>query len=154
MQSPSTFSLLILLLVIVLAYFIYCSFNSQIVGGLQRLLILTQKDFMTDIKNGKKTVEVRVGGLDFYSKHIGRIVKVGAPGGEKIKAKLVGVKHYETLEELVKKEGGKNIIPSAKSDKEVIEQYNSFKDSKGLAVYDPDKIKERGGVVALHIEII
>ncbi len=87
-------------------------------------------------------------------KHIGKIVKVGVPGGEKIKAKLSAVKHYETLEELVKKEGAKSVLPSAKSDKDLLEQYLAIKDSKGVVVYDPQRIKEKGGVVALSIDLI
>lgn len=147
--------MLILILVIIVAVaFIYSYYHTSCYGGgLQRLLVLTQAAWFDSIKSGKKKVEIRVGKADFYSKHIGRVIKVGVPGGEKIKAKLSGVKHYESLKDLIKEEGAKTILPGA-TEKDALEQYTSLKDSKGGLVFDPAKIKEKGGVVALHIELI
>lgn len=144
---------LIIIVIAIVLYRYYYDDESKF-GGLQRLLILTQGPWLEAIKSGKKKVEVRVGKPDFYTKHIGKLIKVGVPGGEKIKAKLAGVKHYNTLNDLISGEGAKNIIPGAKSEKDVLEQYLNIKDSKGAVVYEPSRITEKGGVVALSIELI
>jgi len=151
---PMTY-IILFLVIIVVAIILYKYYNNtSIIGGLQRLLILTQAPWLDAIKSGKKKIEVRVGKPDFYTGHIGKLIKVGVPGGEKIKAKLAGVKHYNTLSDLISGEGAKNIIPGAKSEKDVLEQYLSIKDSKGTVVYEPGRITEKGGVVALSIELI
>lgn len=106
----------------------------------------------------RKTVEGRVGNATKHNYLKDKIVKIKS-GNRYLYVKIKKIEHYNTLEEYVQAEGWKNVAPHADSYLDTIEKYlqvmtlNPTKDYL-IKVFGSDRIKEEGGINALHLELL
>jgi len=119
--------------------------------GQRELRIYAQEPWFSEIKAGRKIVEARVGGPDFYNKNIGSPAVVMVPGGDSHPTQITAVRHYPDLENFLEKEDLKKYAPHLKTKGEAKAAYLATKDKSGVSIYGPDRIKEKGGIVAVEL---
>lgn len=114
-------------------------------------------EYFDAIKNGVKTVE----GRDYSDKETYHTwlpedtvtftklssAENGQITGEKLKARITQINHYENVREMLKNEGWKNMQPNATSLKDAIGRYYAIDES-----YE-DRIQAEG-IFAIHIELL
>ena len=106
----------------------------------------------------RKTVEGRVGDAKKHSHLVGKIVKINT-NGRHLYVKIPLITHYDTLEDYLQAEGWRRAAPHANSYLDAIEKYQQVltvnKENKSLIkVFGSDRIKESGGINALHLELL
>jgi ASC-1-like (ASCH) protein len=106
----------------------------------------------------RKTVEGRVGNATKHLYLKDKIVKIKS-GNRYLYVKIKQIEHYDTLEEYVQAEGWKNVAPHANSYLDTLEKYSqvmTFNPTKDylIKVFGTDRIKEEGGINALHLELL
>jgi ASC-1-like (ASCH) protein len=156
METKWIVIIFILILAVVLLYsygYLPGLAQSIYLGKGQTFRIFTQEPWFTEIAEGRKTVEARVGELDRFEDMKGKRVKITG-AGKKVDAEILSVKHYKTLDEYIDKEGWKKVAPQCKTEKEAKDAHMNLKDKSGQAVYDPARVKEKGGIVALHFKLV
>lgn len=134
------------------SYTEYTEYSDSIVGGKEMMVLFTQDPWFTEIKDGRKTVEARIGPADKFTDLVGKTVKVKM-GKEKLKVKVNDIRHYDSLSEYVKKEGYKKVAPHTKSDADAIKKYLELKNKAGDVIYSEEAIKEKGGIIAIEFEL-
>lgn len=146
--------IIIVIFVILLAFLLFGGWFSrgEFTGGKQKFTIFTQEPWFTEMKNGKKTVEARVGDADKYKDLIGKKIKIKS-GKDKLKAIVKDVRHYKDLNAYLKKEGWKKVAPHAKDEADAKEQYMGIKNKNNESVYADDKVHSKGGIVAIEIAL-
>lgn len=126
-------------------------FLGSFMGGKpNRLSILVQEPAFSQIKSGKKTIEVRVGKPDIYKK--GAKLRIKSPEKQKLIATVVEARPYKSLDELMKKETAAKIVPGVKSKEDATAVLMELKNKAGNVVYDPTKVAEYG-VVAIELQV-
>lgn len=114
--------------------------------------IFSRDKWFDEIEAGKKTVDSRVGTEDRNKELVGKRVKIVAPG-KKLFATVTAVRMYKTLEEYIAGEGVKKIAPHLKSEKDVVAALLEIKNKAGEVVYDPKRVKEKGGITAIEFKV-
>lgn len=127
-------------------------FSGGFSGGAQTMRIFTQEPWYTEIAEGRKKVEARVGDAEKYKPLIGKTVQIVSPG-KKVKVIVEGVRHYADLDSYLAKEGWKKVAPHVKTEADAKAAYLSIKDKSGQSIYAPERVKEKGGIVALEIKL-
>lgn len=127
--------------------------HEEVTGAGQGMPRIFSRDpWMGEIEAGKKTVDSRVGTEDRNKELMGKRVKIVAPG-KKLFATITGVRMYKTLEEYITGEGVKKIAPHLKTEKDVVAALLEIKNKAGETVYDPKRVKEKGGITALEFKL-
>jgi ASC-1-like (ASCH) protein len=152
----TTTMLFIFAAVVALAIIIYCVMDRYGKGdkggeGQKELRIYAQEPWFSEIRAGRKIVEARVGGPDFYMKHIGSPAIVMVPGGESHPTHIAAVRHYPDLDTFLEKEDVKKYAPHLKTKGEAKAAYLATKDRSGTSIFGADRIAEKGGVTAIEL---
>jgi ASC-1-like (ASCH) protein len=117
----------------------------------------SDEPWFSEVKEGRKTVEIRVGPEDRYQELVGKTVKFIGPEDQVVEAEITKVRHYDELGELVKKEGYKKVAPHVKSDKAAEEAYAKIKITRRsgheVDVFDPERITRLGGLNAVEFKL-
>lgn len=122
-------------------------------GGGSMMTIFTQEPWFTEIKEGRKSVEARVGPSGRFEDLVGKKIKIKA-GKDKVKAMVTGVRHYDNLSDYVKKEGYKKVAPHTKSDADAVKKYLEIKNKAGEVIFNDDIVKEKGGIIAIEFTVV
>ncbi len=122
-------------------------------GGGGKFALFVQDPWYAEIEAGRKTVEARVGDEKKFQDLVGKnIVLLGGPG-KRLPATVTGIRHYKDLDTYIKKEGWKKVAPHAGGEKEAKAAYLAIKNKEGVTVYSDENVKEKGGVIAIEIEL-
>lgn len=117
----------------------------------------SDEPWFTEIREGRKTVEVRVGPDGRYEDLIGKTVKFIGPEDQTVGVVVSKVRHYDTLDDLVKKEGWKKIAPQAKTDKAAKEAYSKItitrRSGLEVEVFSDERVAKLGGVNAVEFKL-
>jgi ASC-1-like (ASCH) protein len=148
--------ILLFVFVVVLALLAYHSWWAPLalfIGGADNRLTLFSRDpWMADIVSGKKTVDCRLGTADRFTKYEGKDATI-LGSGTKVKAQVVSVKQYKTLEDYVSGEGWKKISPHAKSESETLKELGELTKKDGGKIFSKDAINAAGGIVAIEFKV-
>ena len=85
-----------------------------------------EKRYFDLILSGKKRIEGRLVKPSRENMKPGDIIVFHDDEGRKIRCRVKEVRFYDSLEEMVKAEGYKNLVPDAESEEEVFEIYRKF----------------------------
>ncbi len=119
-----------------------------------------QDPWFTEIAEGRKTVEGRVGSgdkLEQFRGRVGQLVEVAGPGGQRLAAKVAGVRHHPDLKTYLKEEGWKKTAPQAGSEAGAEAAYGRVtarRDEKEVPVFSAERVKECGGVIAVELALV
>lgn len=123
-------------------------------GSGQKFTLFTQEPWFSDIKSGKKKIEVRLGGPDKFQDIKGKKIQISAGKGKKVNAIVKDVRHYEDLDTYIKKEGWKAIAPHVKSADEAKAAYLSMRTTSDKPIFTVENIAEKKGLVAIEFELM
>ena len=101
--------------------------------------------WISQIMDGTKTIDVRIGKASNYEEFLGKEV-IYFHKDKQVKVKYEKINHYESLKELLKNEDRIKMAPHTKSDKEYLEVMHKF--------YTDERVDEAGGVNAIHIKLV
>ncbi len=119
-----------------------------------------QDPWFTEIAEGRKTVEGRVGSgeqLERFQGRVGQLIEVAGPDGQRLSVKVAGVRHHPDLKTYLKEEGWKKTAPQAGSEAKAKAAYDEImmrRDGKEIPVFGAERVKERGGVIAVELEFV
>lgn len=110
--------------------------------------IHVREPWFGEIAARRKTVEARVGPLSRY-RHLkgGSVVIHG--GARQVRATVVDVRHYDSLEEYLAGEGWERAAPHTGDLGAATEAYLSVYRGYGDQVFAPDRVQLAGGICAL-----
>ena len=155
--------ILIVALIILVCYLSktrYGGFDSFIEGGRKPKTrrtgepkMFVQEPWLTEIIEGRKTVEGRAAPKDTFNKWIGQKVKVydADKSGEVTVSDVV---HYDNLDDYLKVEWKKAAphTSTAKAAKAAYEEiYYSDKKGEKVQAFSKERVEARGGIEAIHI---
>ncbi len=121
-------------------------------GGRQREpRIFAQEPWFSEMKAGRKVVEARVGSPGFYEQHVGKPAIVKTPGGGDHKVVIKAVRHHADLDAYLEKEDLKKYAPHVKTKAEAKSAYLALKDKAGNQIFEPSRVKEKGGITAIEL---
>ena len=141
--------LLLILLVVVVAVML----SGSVSGMGEEIKLFIQEPWLTEIIEGRKTVEGRAAPKDNFSNWIGKTITV-LDKHKSAEVKVVDVKHYNTLREYLDSEW-ENAAPHAKSKEEAEKLYHDIyynKNGKKVQVFSDERVLDRGGIEALVLE--
>lgn len=84
------------------------------------------KRYFDLIASGKKRIEGRIVKPERAGMKPGDIIVFYDDEGRRLRCRVKDVRFYESIEEMVRKEGYKNLVPDAESEEEVIKIYYGF----------------------------
>jgi len=131
----------LLYLIILIAMLIFIMVLSGKSGSAEGEYYLGEK-WIDAVISGKKTVDVRPGPISKYEHNINKEITY-VYKDKSVKVKVDNIIHYDTLKELLKEEGFEKIAPHQKSLESTLEEFDQW--------FDENKIKELGGINAIHI---
>lgn len=134
--------LLLLLIFIILIFIAY-----KVSGGRAQKpgFLYLGEDWFKAAAAGDKTVDLRPGGKDKYKELVGKNFTY-YHGNDEIKVNCVKIIHYNTLEDVFKKESLKLIAPHFKTEKEIKDSLSKY--------YTDSKIKDAGGINIIHFKLV
>ncbi len=132
---------MILIFIIIIVVILYL-FKDKIGFGEKKFY--AGEPWFTQIKSGKKTIDVRVGEPSKFEELIGKDVTYYHKKDE-VEVEIKEVNSYKSLKDLIKKEDYSKIAPHLESDKELLEILSKY--------FSEERIKEAGGINALKLKI-
>ena len=130
----------------------YDDYEGAYAGGRQReLRIFAQEPWFSEMKAGRKIVEARVGDPGFYEKNVGKPAIVKTPGGGDHPVVIKAVRHHADLDSYLEKEDLKKYAPQVKTKSEAKSAYLALKDKAGNQIFEPSRVKEKGGITAIEL---
>jgi ASC-1-like (ASCH) protein len=161
MESSTMLYLFVAIIVlVVIGYGLYSYYGSHhpagkvaaFEGSRQReLRIYAQEPWFKEIQSGRKIVEARVSGPEYYQKNIGNPAVVMVPGGESHKTHIIAVRHYPDLDAFLEKEDLKKYAPHLKTRGEAKAAYLATKDRAGTSIFGAERVAEKGGITAVEL---
>lgn len=119
--------------------------------ALQNMILMhVQQPWLNEIALGHKTIEGRTG--EMCGLKIGEIVEF-TDGEMKIHAFITRAVHYDTLEEYLIHNWIK-AAPQAQTYLEAKRMYEEIAMPNGELVFSEERIKRRGGINALHLQLV
>lgn len=102
--------------------------------------------YVKQIKDGSKSVEVRINAGMFRNLQVGQPIRFFCGGWQKneVNCKIAKINTYGSFEETLEKEGYKKCLPEARSLQDAIRTYHAIPSFTERA--------EKSGVVAIHLE--
>lgn len=137
--------LAIFILILLFCLIVQQNWKKVIIGGYSQNKLHVKEPWLTEIAEGRKTVEGRAGPLRKFKKWIGQIVTFYS-NKQSIKVKVKDVRHYDDLYKYIDGEGIDKIAPHLKSKQEVVKAYHEF--------YSDENIKKRGGMNGIEVEVL
>ncbi|MDO8507694.1 MAG: ASCH domain-containing protein [bacterium] len=105
-----------------------------------------QEPHFSNVKEGKKVIEVRLRKGKYAEVKAGDIFEVQRPDeSESFRVKVVGTTYYNSFKKMAENENFKEIIPEAKDVSDVVKACREF--------YSEEQEKEFG-VVALRVKVL
>lgn len=123
-----------------------------------RTRMMVQEPWFTDIAQGQKTVEGRVGPAQKHAHLVGKQILIHNGrwyGYSSVICKVVGIRHHNNLEEYLKIEGHRFCAPHSASFEDAAKKYLQVFDSdKRCQVFSPENIAQNGGINALCLQVL
>lgn len=114
-----------------------------------------QRPWFDLIARKLKTVEGRTGEAGKYGEYVGQVIQIEcADSSAVVTAKVLSTHHYPDLRSYVIGEGFRKVAPQAKSLSEAIDLYLDIVTPDGAGVFCPERVDDRGGMVAVRLEVI
>lgn len=110
-----------------------------------------QQPWLSEIKIGRKTVEGRTGSSATHLR-VGNLVKL-TDGDEKVFAFITNIVHYPDLEQYLINNWTK-AAPHAQTYLEAKRMYEKVQIPNGELVFGEERVKQRGGINALHLQLV
>lgn len=114
-----------------------------------------QEPWYSFVKDGRKDVEGRAAKKGRWAGHIGETLTIRTrPGAtEAVRARITGVRHYDTLDEYLDAEW-QRAAPHCATKGEAREAYLAVTMRKGVQVFGESRVRERGGMEAIELETL
>jgi ASC-1-like (ASCH) protein len=123
-------------------------------SGSGEIKLFIQEPWLSEIIEGRKTVEGRAAPKGNFNSWIGKTITV-LDKNKSAGVKVTEVKHYNTLDEYLDVEW-EHAAPHAKSKEDAKKLYEDIyykKDGKKVQVFSHTRISDRGGIEAIHLVV-
>lgn len=146
------FALLFLILVVII---VLCIMSSKTISGSGEIQLAIQDPWLTEIIEGRKTVEGRAAKAGDFKSWIGKTIKV-FNSKKSAQAKVEKVVHYDNLDDYLDVEWEKaaSHLNSKEEAKKAYLDIYYFKNGSKVQVFGPDRIAERGGMEAIYLTVL
>lgn len=114
-----------------------------------------QQPWLDEILRGRKTVEGRVGEKGKYDQLINHHVRVHDLDDKTSGVVFVNdIVHYDTFDQYLKRETWIAVAPHTGSEEEARVAYAAITLPDGTAVFGEKRVLDRGGINAIHINVV
>jgi ASC-1-like (ASCH) protein len=110
-----------------------------------------QQPWLNEIKIGRKTVEGRTGS-SATNLNVGDLLKL-TDGDEKVFAFITKIVHYPNLDQYLINNWTK-AAPHAQTYLEANRMYEEVAMPDGTLVFEEERVKQRGGINAIHLQLV